>query len=372
MRGVDGTQEALFSYVSLDARVPKTHPLRKLKVVVDSILATMSPQFNALYARRGRPSIPPERLLRALLLQVLYSIRSERALMERLDFDLLFRWFVGLGIDERVWERTVFSANRDRLLNESIAREFFRRVVMLAEWGGAVSDEHFSVDGTLIEAWASQKSFVPKASQKGKDDDEPPAKGGSGGGRNEEVDFHGQRRSNETHASTTDPEARLYKKSKGTTSRLCYIGHALSENRNGLVVDAEVTLATGRAEREAAVRMLKRTVQGKKKATLGADKGYDVASFVAEVKALGIKAHVARKKTGSAIDGRTARGKGYQASLRVRKRIEEVFGWAKTVGGLRKTRFIGRGRVGAQALLTFAAYNLTRLSVIWRWGEAPG
>jgi transposase len=370
MRGVDATQEALFSTISLDARVPQGHPLRKLRVVVNVILETMSAQFDAVYAAGGRPSIPPERLFRALLLQALYSIRSERALMERLDFDLLFRWFVGLGIDEKVWERTVFSANRERLLNEQVAREFFRRVVMLAEWRGLVSDEHFSVDGTLIEAWASHKSFVPKGGQD-PGDDEPP--GGAGGAtRNEAVDFRGVPRSNDTHASTTDPEARLYKKSSGVASQLCYLGHALSENRNGLVVDAEVTLATGRAEREAALRMLRRTAAGKKGATLGADKGYDVASFVRELKELGIKAHVARKKVGSAIDGRTARGKGYQTSLRVRKRIEEVFGWAKTVGGLRKTRFISRTRVAAQTLFTFAAYNLTRLSRLWGWREAPG
>lgn len=361
MRGSDTTQGALFSYVDLEQRVPQKHPLRKLKVVVDAILASLSGEFEALYARTGRPSVAPERLLRALLLQILYTLRSERQLMERLDFDLLFRWFVGLGIDDKVWDRTVFCANRDRLLNEEIARAFFERVVALAEWAGVVSDEHFSVDGTLIEAWASHKSFVPK-------DGPPPP---SGGGRNAEVDFHGEKRSNATHASTTDPEARLYRKSQAAPAKLGYLHHALAENRHGLIVDVETTPATGTAEREAAKAMLQRSVQDKDNATVGADKGYDVEEFVTAVEAMGIKAHVTRKVSGSAVDGRTARGKGYALSLKRRKMIEEAFGWAKTVGGLRKTRFIGLAKVAAQGLLTFAAYNLTRMASLFGWREAP-
>lgn len=361
MRGSDHTQGALFSYVDLEQRVSKKHPLRKLKIVVDAILQSLSPHFQEVYARRGRPSVPPERLLRALLLQILYSVRSERQLMERLEFDLLFRWFVGLGIDEKVWDRTVFCANRDRLLNEAIAREFSDRVMALAEWAGAVSDEQFSVDGTLIEAWASHKSVVPK-------DGPPPPRGG---GRNPEVDFRGQKRSNATHESTTDPEAKLYRKSDAAPAQLGYLQHAFSENRNGLIVDVETTLASGTAEREAAESMLKRSVRGTAKATVGADKGYDVKAFVESVEAMGIKAHVARKVRGSAVDARTARGKGYAMSLKRRKMIEEAFGWAKDIGGLRKTRFIGLAKVKAQALLTFAAYNLTRMSRLFGWRAAP-
>jgi len=267
------------------------------------------------------------------------------------------RWFVGLGIDDKVWERTVFGANRDRLFTEDIARPFFDRVLALAEWAGAVSDEHFSVDGTLIKAWASHKSFVPKGGP-------PPP---SSGGRNPEVDFRGQERSNETPASTTDLDARLYRKSAGVAAELGYLTHALSENRNGLIVDVETTLATGTGERAAATSMLSRTVRGNRKATVGADKGYEVKEFVASVEAMGIKAHVARKKSGTSIDGRTARGNGYAMSLKRRKMIEEAFGWAKEFGGFRRTRFVGLAKVKAQALLTFAAYHLTRMSRLFGW-----
>lgn len=263
--------------------------------------------------------------------------------------NLLFRWFVGLGIDDAVWDRTVFSINRDRLLDSELAREFFNRVLYLAEWQGFVSDEHFSVDGTLIEAWASHKSFVKKD---GSGPDKP-------AGRNPEVDFKGEPRGNATHASTTDPESRLYKKGEFTEAKLRYMAHALSENRNGLVVDVETTQATGRAEWEAADTLVSRSV--KPGSTVGADKGYDTADFVGRMRRLGVKAHVARKNTGSAVDGRTARGKGYAMSLRRRKMIEEAFGWIKTVGGLRKTRHIGLAKLAGQALFTFAAYNLTRL-----------
>ena len=349
MRGSDEIQGAMFSYVSLEERVPKSHPLRRLRILVDGVLATMSPRFASCYSHTGRPSVAPEKLLRALLLQVLYTLRSERQLVEQLDYNLLFRWFVGLGIDDPVWDRSVFCANRDRLLSESVARDFFSRVVAIAEWQGLVSDEHFSVDGSLIEAWASHKSFVKKD---GSGPDKPP-------GRNPTVDFSGEKRSNATHESTTDPEARLYKKGEYTEAKLRYLTNALSENYHGFVVDVETAQATGTAEVEAAERMIRRTVP--KGATVGADKGYDQSEFVKKLIERGIKPHIARKKTGSAVDGRTARGKGYAMSLRRRKMIEEAFGWLKTVGGLRKTRHKGLAKVSGQALFCFAAYNLTRL-----------
>jgi transposase len=349
MRGRESRQHGLFSYVSLEERVPADHPLRRLRVLVDGILAAMSQMLEQCYSHTGRPSIPPEQLLRALLLQILYTVRSERQLMEQLDYNLLFRWFVGLNIDEAVWDRTVFSINRDRLLSTDLAREFFNRVVYLAEWHEFVSDEHFSVDGTLIEAWAGHKSFVKKD---GSGPDRPP-------GRNPEVDFKGEKRGNATHESITDPESRLYKKGEYTEAKLRYMAHALTENRNGLVVDVETSQATGTAEWDAAERMVARSV--KKGASIGADKGYDTEDFVGRLKGLGVKAHIARKTTGSAVDGRTARGKGYAMSLRRRKMIEEAFGWIKTVGGLRKSRHIGLEKLSGQALFTFAAYNLVRL-----------
>ena len=356
MRSPDVTQSAIFSYRTLEQRIPQTHPLRKLREVVDGILGSMHAEFEALYSRSGRPSIAPERLLRASLIQTLYSIRSERQLVQHLDFNLLYRWFVGLDMDDPVWDHSVFSKNRDRLLNEAVARSFFGKVLALAEWQGLVSCDHFTVDGTLIEAWASLKSFVPKDGS-----GTPPPDGG----KNPTVDFKGERRSNDTHASTTDPEARLYKKAEGEKSRLCYLGHALMENRNALAVDVETTPASGTAEREAAKTMVARTVTGK--ATLGADKGYDVAEFVAAMRERNVTPHVARKKTGSAIDGRTSRHAGYAQSLKKRKLVEQIFGWAKTVGGLRKTRFIGLAKVKAQTVFTFAAYNLTRLATIFGW-----
>jgi len=356
MRGADITQVSLFSYRSLEERIPQAHPLRKLRMVVDAILATMDSELDVLYATTGRDSIPPERLLRASLIQTLFSIRSERQLVSHIDYNLLYRWFVGLGMDEAVWNHSTFSANRDRLLNEGIARSFFAKVVGLAEWRGLVSDEHFSVDGTLIEAWASMKSFVKK------DGTTPPPEEG---GRNPTVISKGEPRSNETHASTTDPDARLYKKSEGDKSRLCYLGHALMENRHGLAVDVETTLASGTAEREAAKTMVTRTL--KKPATLGADKGYDVAEFVEALRDAKVTPHVAQKTKGSAIDGRTTRHAGYKQSLKIRKRIEEIFGWAKTVGGLRKARFVGLAKVSAQTVFTLAAYHLTRMATIFGW-----
>lgn len=356
MRGADLTQAALFSYRTLEERIPQGHPLRKLRVIVDAILATMDSELDALYAPTGRDSIPPERLLRASLIQTLFSIRSERQLVNHIDYNLLYRWFVGLGMDEAVWNHSTFSANRDRLLNEAIARSFFAKVLNLAEWQGLVSDGHFSVDGTLIEAWASMKSFVKK------DGTTPPPEDG---GRNPTVIFKGEPRSNETHESSTDPDARLYKKSEGDKSRLCYLGHALMENRHGLAVDVETTRASGTAEREAAKAMVERTV--KKPATLGADKGYDVAEFVAAMREAKVTPHVAQKAKSSAIDGRTTRHAGYKTSLKIRKRIEEIFGWAKTVGGLRKARFVGLEKVSAQTVFTLAAYNLTRMATIFGW-----
>lgn len=354
MRGEESQQAGLFSYVSLESRIPKKHPLRKIRALVDAILGSMDSTFAGLYSNQGRASIPPERLLRACLLQVLYSIRSERALMERLDFDLLFRWFVGLNIDDPVWDRTTFSQNRERLLNESVLREFFDRIVLVAEWKRLSSNEHFSVDGTLIDAWASHKSFKPKDGPKG------PGSGKSDG------NFKGESRSNKTHESTTDPDSRLYKKAKFAEAKLRFMTHALMENRNGLIVDVETTRATGKAERGAAVTMVKR--KGLRAgSTLAADKGYDAKAFVRELRSQGIRPHIAAKKTASALDARTTRHATYAVSLKCRKMIEESFGWAKTVGGFRKTRFKGLSRVSSQSLLTFAAYNLTRMSTIWGW-----
>lgn len=357
MRGADVTQACLFSDRTLEDRIPTTHPLRKLRLVVDAILVSLHDELDALYASTGRHSIPPERLLRASLIQTLFTIRSERQLVQHIDFNLLYRWFVGLNMDDAVWDHSTFSAHRDRLLNEKVARAFFAKVLALAEWQDGVSDEHFSVDGTLIEAWASMKSFVKK------DGTTPPPEEG---GRNPTVRFKGEKRSNEPHESTTDPDARLYKKSKGDKSRLCFMGHALMENRHGLVVDVETTPATGTAEREAAKTMVERTVK-KAGATLGADKGYDVAAFVEAMREAGVTPHVAQKAKGSAIDGRTTRHAGYTTSLKIRKRIEEVFGWSKTVGGLDKTRFVGLAKVKAQTIFTFAAYNLTRRTTLFGW-----
>ena len=357
MRSQDVTQSLMFSYRSLEERIPAGHPLRKLRILVDAILGSMNAEFSAAYAKTGRPSIAPERLLRASLLQVLFSVRSERQLVQHLEYNLLYRWFVGLNMDEAVWNHSSFTTNRERLFNEPMARQFFEQVLALAQWKGLVSSEHFSVDGTLIEAWASMKRFVPRDGS-----GRPP----EGGGRNPTVDFKGEKRSNETHHSETDPDARLYRKSKGDKSQLCYMGHALMENRNGLVVDAETTHATGTAEREAAKRMAARSIK-KCGATLGADKGYDVAEFVEALRAQKITPHVAAKDKGSAIDGRTTRHAGYKVSIRKRKLVEEVFGWAKTVGGLRKTCLRGLEKVKAQTLMNFAAYNLTRMATIFGW-----
>lgn len=365
MRGGDESSGSLFSYVDLESRVPAQHPLRLIREIVNEVLGSLSIEFERAYSHRGRPSIAPERLLRALLLQAFYSIRSERQLMEQLDFNLLFRWFVGLGLDDRVWDASTFCHNRDRLLAAEISARFLRGIIAHKTVAGLLSRDHFSVDGTLIEAWASMKSFRPKGES---GDDDP------GPGRNGERDFHGERRSNETHASTSDPEARLYRKGNGRESRLCYMGHALMENRHGLAVGGCVTAASGTAERDAALEMIERhrpvdKTGGKRRITLAGDKGFDVADFVTELRRRRVTPHIAVQdqltKTGkrrkTKIDGRTTRHPGYGLSLRIRKRIEEIFGWAKTTGGQAKTRFRGRRRVEASFTLALAAYNLVRL-----------
>ncbi|MEZ5643644.1 MAG: IS5 family transposase [Burkholderiaceae bacterium] len=359
MRGTQNFQGAMFSYISLEERVPAKHPLRKLRSVVDALLATMMAEFEAVYATGGRPSVPPEMLLKALLLQILFSIRSERLLVEAINYNLLYRWFVGLNLEDKVWDHSTFSANRERLFNEDLARIFFERVKLTAGWAKLTSDEHFSVDGTLIDAWASHKSF------KSKDDDSAPPPG-----RNPEVDFKGETRSNDTHASSTDSDARLYKKAQGDKSRLCHMGHILMENRNGLIVDVEITHASGTAEREAALKMLGRRHGKHKRATVGADKGYDCKAFVRGCRQLKVTPHVAAKAQHSAIDGRTQRHEGYKTSLKVRKRIEEAFGWMKTVGGLAKTKLIGQAKLAGQALMCFAAYNLVRMGSLGQWWDA--
>jgi transposase len=348
MRGDDRHPDAMFSYVSAEQRVPQDHPLRAIRALVDDVLRDMSREFDGLYARVGRPSIPPERLLRAQLLQVFYSIRSERLLMEQLDYNLLFRWFVGLSMDDPIWAPTVFTKNRDRLLNQEIARSFFRRVVDRA--APLMSDEHFTVDGTLIEAWASQKSFQPKDG--GSDDD----------GRN----FRGQQRTNDTHASKTDPDARLYRRSYQAESRLAYLGHLLIENRHGLIVDAMATVADGYAEREAATLMVHDQWQRApwRRRTVGADKGYDTVDFVNWMRAFGTTAHVTQngaRRGGSAIDGRTTRHPGYRKSQHARPRIEPAFGWLKTIAWLRKVKLRGLPKVDWLLVFASAAFNLLRL-----------
>ena len=381
MRGQDGQTGSMFSYVDLEERVPVHHPLRKIRDFVNAALAALDADFAKLYSTDGRPSIAPERLLRAALIQILFSIRSERQLMEQMQYNLLFRWFVGLGIDDAVWVPTVFTKNRDRLLTTDVARKFLAAILAHKDVAPLLSDEHFSVDGTLIEAWASMKSFQPKS---GADGSEPPAGGSAEAGqasaeaqacesaapaetpmadkgRNAEVNFHGQKRSNETHASVTDPDARLYRKGEGKEAKLSYMGHALMENRNGLVVEACLSHANGHAERNAALAMIEPRADRPVRITLGADKGYDAEDFVNELKSMNVTPHVAAKAKGSAIDGRTTRHAGYAISQRIRKRIEEAFGWSKTVGPVAKTMLRGLDRVGGQFTLTLAAYNLARL-----------
>jgi transposase len=339
MRGTDQQQTHLFSTLSYDRVIPETHPLRHIRKVVDQALAEMSPLFEGMYARIGRPSIPPERLIRALLIETLYSIRSDRQLVERLEYDLLTKWFVGLELDEAVWDASTFSRNRDRFLSQKVSQEFFKRVLAEAHRRRLLSQKHFSVDGTLIQAWASTKSVRPKDEDK---DDDPPE---GGGGRNATQDFHGQKRTNETHASTTDPEARLARKANAHPALPSFMGHAMVENRHGLVVAGELTQATGTAEREAALRMADDLRQG---ATVGADKAYDTADFRTGIRKRGATPHVAQNlhaKKHTSVDGRTTRHSGYAISLRRRKIVEEVFGWLKTVGNFRKARWIGCARI---------------------------
>jgi transposase len=342
----------MFSYVSPEERVPPDHPLRSIRRITDRALERLTTQFDALYINFGRPSVPPEKLLRALLLQALYSIRSERLLMEQLEYNILFRWFVGLGMDEPVWDPTTFTKNRDRLLRGDIATAFFDAIVLHADSTRLLSDEHFTVDGTLLEAWASQKSFRPR-------DEDPPS---SGGGANPSVDFHGERRTNDTHRSTTDPDARLYKKARGREARLGYLGHVLMEHRSGLIVKATVTPADGHGERDAALVMIE-ALPDRHRVTVAADKGYDVRDFVGELRRMAVTPHIAQHTTRrrSAIDGRTTRHPGYAISQRKRKLVEQGFGWMKTIGGLRKLRHRGGDLVGWIFTFAAAAYNIVRL-----------
>jgi transposase len=354
MRGNDQQQSHVFSYLSPEQRVRKDHPLRPIRRMVDEILKQLSPQFDKMYAKVGRPSIPPEQLLRAQLLQLFYSVRSERLLMEEMDYNILFRWFVGLNLDDPVWDATVFTKNRDRLLEAEVAKEFLGRVVGRARENGWTSDEHFTVDGTLLEAWAGMKSFQAKDRKSSP----PPGDGG-----NPTVNFHGEKRSNQTHESKTDPDALLARKGAGKEAKLSYSGNLLVENRNGLIVSSLVWEATGTAERDAAMTMLQ-DVRGRKRVTVGGDKGFDTAEFVRECRNMRVTPHVAQnlaRRGGSAIDGRTAQQAGYRISQKKRKRIEECFGWLKTIALLRKVRHRGTLKVDWMFTFACAAYNLVRM-----------
>lgn len=362
MRGKSDKQIPMFSVIPIDSWIEEKHPLRPIQTMVDAILEEMSPEFDAIYSSTGRPSIPPEQLLKALLLQVLYTIRSEGQLLEHLRFNLLYRWFVGLAPDSRIWDETVFSKNRERLLNGEIAQKFFKKVLEKAELEKLISHDHFSVDGTQIHAWASHKSFQPKDGSAPSQPEKPKNDKDDDPG-NPTVDFHGQKRSNQTHQSTTDPESRLYKKSKGSESKLSYLGHALMENRHGLVVDARVTEANGTAERDAALGMIF-NLAGEHRKTIGADKNYDTEGFVATSAALHATPHVSQnteRRGGSAIDARTTRHAGYEISQRKRKLIEEVFGWLKTVGPMRRPHLRGQKKMDWWFKFSVAVYNLVRI-----------
>jgi len=361
MRGSDTRQEGLFSYVSPETRIPKNHPLREIRRLTDEALARLTSDFEAAYSPMGRPSIAPEKLIRALLLQLFYSVRSERLLMEQRDYNLLFRWFVGLGVDEPVWVATVFTHNRERLLEAEIVHKLFAEVLARAQAAGLTSDEHFSVDGTLIEAWASMKSFRPK--------DEPPSTGGPG--RNRTVDYRGETRGNDTHESRTDPDCRLYKKSPGAGARLAHLGNLVMENRNGFIVATRVTPPAGNAEREAAVH-LAAALPGEQRKTLAGDKGFDTEDCVAGLRQLGVTPHVAQNDTNrrSAIDARTTRHRGYLVSLRIRKLIETRFGWMKDIGTVRKTKRRGTRSVDEQFRLNATAFNLLHLANLLRASPA--
>jgi transposase len=361
MRGSDERTGSLFSFVDLEERVPRRHPLRKIRQIVNDALVALDADFSRLYASEGRPSIAPEKLLRASLLQAFFSVRSERQLMEQLDFNLLFRWFVGLGVDDPVWDATVFTKNRNRLLDADVAAKFMAAVLAHREIKPLLSSDHFSVDGTLIEAWASLKSFRAKDGS-----DEPPSPG-----RNGERQFKGEKRKNDTHESTTDPDAKLYRKSNNAAAQLSYIGHALAENRHGLIVEADATKATSRAEREAALLLIERHDPGcERRLTLGADKGYDTAGFVAECRRMCVTPHVASKVKYSALDGRTTRHAAYATSQRKRKLIEEAFGWANTIAGVAKVKVRGLARVRHCFTLAMIAYNLIRMPKLLGWAAA--
>jgi transposase len=355
MRGRTEEQTPMLLGVTTEDFIPQDHPIRRIRALTDGVLARLSPQFSAMYADIGRPSVPPEHLVKATLLMALYSIRSERQFCERLQYDMLFKWFLGLHVTARPFDPTTFTKNRERLLSQDVAMAVLGEVTREARKRRLVSDDHFTVDGTLLQAWASLKSFRPK------DEDEPPA---GDGGRNREVDFHGQRRRNDTHASTTDQEARLFRKGNSHEARLYFAGHVLMENRNGLILDVLVNQATGRAEREAALAMLDRRKLPRKRVTLAADKGYDTRDFVEQLRQRQVTPHIARNtsRRRSAIDGRTTRHPGYVVSQRVRKRVEECFGWMKTTGGGRKLRYIGVEKNQLWAAFTAVAYNLVRIS----------
>lgn len=355
MRGIDVVQESLFTTVHLESFVPAEHPLRSIKLLVDEALERLNWLFDSIYSEVGRESIPPERLIRAQLLQVLYSIRSERQLVEQVHYNLLYRWFIGLTIDDVVWDHSTFSANRDRLIENNVVCELFEEVVNLARENDLLSEEHFSVDGTLIQAWASQKSYRPKTDDDGDDDNDV--------GRNKEANFHGEKRSNKTHASTTDNEAMLAKKGPGKEAKLSYMGHTVMENRNGMIVQAEASQATGVAEREIAVKLLSQ-LPGKQNKTVGADKNYDTKNFVSVCREMKITPHVARndkRPGGSAIDGRTSSKESYQVSQKKRKRVEEPFGWGKTIGLIRQIKVRGLTNANGVFKLTMVGWNLVRM-----------
>jgi transposase len=354
MRGNTDPQLAMLTTLSTEDLIPADHPIRKIRVVVDAVLAELDPVFDEMYASGGRRSVPPEQLLKSTVLMAMYSIRSERAFCERLNYDLLFKWFLDMRIDQPAFDATTFSKNRKRLLEHHVADEFFEAVVRLAKLRRYMSSEHFSVDGTLLKAWASHKSFKPK--------DQPPSDPPTG--RNTEVGWHGEKRTNDTHASTTDPEARLYRKSNNTAATLCYSGHLLMENRSALIVDAELTFADGYAERATALEMLARLPKMARRRTVAADKAYDTKGFVADARALGFTPHVAQNTKISAIDGRTTRHAGHVVSQRIRKRVEEPFGWTKTIGGGRQLRYRGRERNRAWFKMNAAVYNMIRITAL--------
>lgn len=355
MRGIAKEQQDIFSYVGMEDRIPQDHPLRKVRKIVDKALHSLDDDFNEIYAANGRASIPPEYLIRAQLLQIIFTIRSERLLIETIDYNLLFRWFIGLGMDDEIWDHSTFSQNRDRLMSGNISEKFFKAIRSQADAEKLLSQEHFSLDGTLIDAAASMKSFRPIDESP---EDDPRNRPGSG--RNPDVNFHGERRSNQTHRSKTDPEARLARKAKGQASKIAYSAHLLTENRNGLIIDAEVGTAHGKAEREIGLKMLERNKGKNRRITVGADKGYDTKDFIVDCRKLQVTPHVAAKQN-SSLDGRTLNQPGYKVSIRKRKIIEQCFGWMKDIGLMRKVRHRGKKRVQEMFLFSAAAYNLIRM-----------